>query len=93
VDLTAYRRSAVEGRRLRQLQSPLEKGIREVIASVARVGGESPSRDRREGAARLVASSAKARSELGFQPRFVNLDGIVETAWRFKERFPDGFPD
>jgi hypothetical protein len=25
--------------------------------------------------------------------RFGDLDRIVETAWHFKERFPDGFPD
>ena len=71
--------------------------VLEVIASVARVGGRPVPHEivaRRPGdPARLVASSAKARNDLGYQPRFVNLDRIVETAWRFKERFPDGFPD
>jgi len=71
--------------------------VLEVIASVARVGGKTVPYEiveRRPGdPARLVASSAKARKELGFEPRFFDLDRIVETAWRFKERFPHGFPD
>ena len=71
--------------------------VLDVIASVERVGGRRVPHEiveRRAGdPARLVASSAKARRELGYQPRFVTLDRIVETAWRFKERFPDGFPD
>lgn len=102
-DLAAAHLSALE--RLRQgggsgsynLATGEGHSVLEVIASVARVGGRRVPHEivaRRPGdPARLVASSAKARSELGFQPRFVNLDRIVETAWRFKERFPDGFPD
>ncbi len=71
--------------------------VLEVVASVARIGGRPIPHEivaRRPGdPARLVASSAKARKELGFEPRFVDLDRIVETAWRFKERFPHGYPD
>jgi UDP-glucose 4-epimerase len=71
--------------------------VLDVIASVERVGGRKVPYEivaRRAGdPARLVASSAKARRDLGYQPRFVALDRIVETAWRFKERYPDGFPD
>jgi UDP-glucose 4-epimerase len=71
--------------------------VLEVIASVERVGGRKVPHEiveRRPGdPPRLVASSAKARRDLAFEPRFVDLDRIVETAWRFKERFPDGFPD
>ncbi len=71
--------------------------VLEVISSVARVSGRPVPHEvvaRRLGdPARLVASSAKARNDLGYEPRFLNLDRIVETAWRFKERFPDGFPD
>jgi UDP-glucose-4-epimerase GalE len=71
--------------------------VLEVIAAVERVSGRKvPHRivGRRPGdPARLVASSEKARRELGFRLRFGDLDRIVETAWRFKERFPDGFPD
>jgi UDP-glucose-4-epimerase GalE len=71
--------------------------VLEVIASVERVSGRKVPHqiaERRPGdPARLVASSEKARRELGFRLRFGDLDRIVETAWLFKERFPDGFPD
>jgi UDP-glucose 4-epimerase len=71
--------------------------VLEVIESVRRISGRSVPHEivaRRPGdPARLVASAAKAQKELGFQPRFADLDRSVETAWRFKERFPDGFPD
>jgi UDP-glucose 4-epimerase len=71
--------------------------VLEVLASVARVGGRTVPHDvvgRRAGdPPRLVASSLKAKRELGFQPRFADLDRIVETAWRFQERFADGYPD
>jgi UDP-glucose-4-epimerase GalE len=102
-DLAAAHLSALE--RLRQgagsgsynLGTGNGHSVLEVIASVERVGGRPVPCEivaRRAGdPARLVASSAKARKELRFEPRFVDLDRIVETAWRFKERFPDGFPD
>jgi UDP-glucose 4-epimerase len=32
---------------------------------------------------RLVASSAKARRELGWQPRYTEIADIIETAWRW----------
>jgi UDP-glucose 4-epimerase len=31
----------------------------------------------------LVADASLARHELGWSPRFTNLDAIVETAWRW----------
>lgn len=59
--------------------------VREVIESVRRVTGrpitvvEEP---RRPGdPAVLVASSEKIKAELGWTPRFADLDTIVETAW------------
>ena len=102
-DLAAAHLSALE--RLRQgaasdsfnLGTGEGHSVLQVIASVERVGGRRVPHEivtRRPGdPACLVASPAKARRELGYQPRFVTLDRIVETAWRFKERFPDGFPD
>ncbi|MGH9325055.1 MAG: UDP-glucose 4-epimerase GalE [Vicinamibacteria bacterium] len=71
--------------------------VLEVIERVSKVSGRKvPHRvvARRPGdPARLVASAERARDELGFAPRFRDLDRIVETAWHFKERFPDGYPD
>lgn len=61
--------------------------VREVIESVRRVTGhpipveECP---RRPGdPAVLVASSAKIADELGWQPRYTNLDEIVADAWKW----------
>jgi UDP-glucose-4-epimerase GalE len=71
--------------------------VLEVIDAVQRVSGRKVPREiaaRRPGdPARLVASPIKASRALGYRPRFGDLDRIVESAWRFQERFPDGFPD
>lgn len=64
------------------------RSVREVIATCERVSGklvnvvECP---RREGdPARLVASAAKAKRELGWKPAFENLEEIITTAWRWE---------
>jgi UDP-glucose 4-epimerase len=71
--------------------------VLEVIAAVERVGGRKVPREmeaRRAGdPPRLVASAEKARRELSFSPRWSELSHIVETAWRFQERFPHGYQD
>lgn len=64
--------------------------VREVIASAERVSGRRvPVRDepRRAGdPAVLVASSDRARSLLGWSPRYADLDAIVGSAWAHEER-------
>jgi UDP-glucose 4-epimerase len=69
--------------------------VREVIESVKRITGRNiPVREapRRAGdPAELVASSDKIRQELKWTPRFSSLDAIVETAWAWKQRFPQGY--
>ncbi len=39
----------------------------------------------------LVASSARARRDLGWTPRFPDLESILETAWRFARAHPAGY--
>lgn len=39
----------------------------------------------------LVASSEKARSELGWNPRFPDLESIVASAWRWLKEHPRGY--
>ncbi len=39
----------------------------------------------------LVASSDRARRELGWSPRFPSLEEILETAWRFLRSHPSGY--
>ena len=69
--------------------------VREVIAAVERVTGSRVPHDvqpRREGdPAVLLASSARARTELGWAPRHEELDVIVETAWRWHQAHPGGY--
>jgi UDP-glucose 4-epimerase len=64
--------------------------VREVIDSVRRVTGrpiaveECP---RREGdPAVLVASSEKIKQELGWRPRFADLDAIIASAWEWHQK-------
>ena len=47
---------------------------------------------RRDGdPAALFASSERVRRELGWRPRFEELDVIVETAWRWRVAHPRGY--
>ncbi len=62
--------------------------VLEVIESARRITGKAiraVDGPRRSGdPARLVASSHRAGDELGWIPVFTDLDGIVETAWRWE---------
>jgi UDP-glucose 4-epimerase len=40
-----------------------------------------------------VAASAKVQGELGWQPKFQNIDAIIESAWRWHQKFPNGYGD
>jgi len=71
--------------------------VREVVNSVERVTGRRlplGSGPRRPGdPAVLYASSAKIRRELGWQPQYEAIDVIVETAYRWREKHPQGYED
>lgn len=41
----------------------------------------------------LIASSEKARKELGWKPRFGDLTRIIETAWNWHNQHPRGYGD
>jgi UDP-glucose 4-epimerase len=69
--------------------------VREVIETAREVTGrpipatESP---RRPGdPARLVASSEKVRSELGWKPQHPDLKDILESAWEWHRTHPKGY--
>jgi UDP-glucose-4-epimerase GalE len=69
--------------------------VREVIRAVEKVTGltvpvkEAP---RRPGdPPELVAHPAKAMKELGWRPRYNELEDIVRTAWEWHRKHPDGF--
>ena len=69
--------------------------VREVLDAVRRVTGHPlPARigARRPGDPPvLVAAPARIRADLGWQPRFTDLDEIVATAWRWRAAHPQGF--
>ncbi|GLI17695.1 hypothetical protein MTHERMOG20_21490 [Moorella thermoacetica] len=39
----------------------------------------------------LVASAEKAMAELGWRPRYTELEDIIATAWQWHRRRPRGF--
>ena len=41
----------------------------------------------------LIASSEKARKVLGWQPKFDNIETIIETAWKWHFSHPNGYDD
>ncbi|WP_078578083.1 UDP-glucose 4-epimerase GalE [Salipaludibacillus agaradhaerens] len=69
--------------------------VKEVIDTVEKVTGQDISREiapRRSGdPAVLVASSEKARSTLGWTPQYADLETIIETAWQWHQRHPEGY--
>ncbi|HEX6349525.1 MAG TPA: UDP-glucose 4-epimerase GalE [Candidatus Dormibacteraeota bacterium] len=70
--------------------------VREVIETVRRVTGREfavEERPRRAGdSARLVASSERIQSALGWVPRH-GLEDIVRDAWQWMQEHPDGYAD
>jgi UDP-glucose 4-epimerase len=68
-----------------------------VIDAVARVTDRPIPREvgaRRGGdPARLVASSSRAERELGWRPAHHELGDMIEAAWKWVGRFPEGYPD
>ncbi len=71
--------------------------VQEVIESCRRITGRRISvveRKRRPGdPPRLIAASAKIKAELGWSPEFENVDAIVESAWKWHQKFPSGYGD
>jgi UDP-glucose 4-epimerase len=71
--------------------------VREVIDSCRKVTGckiDIVEKPRRPGdPPRLIASSEKIKRELGWQPQFQSLDAIIESAWKWHQKFPRGYED
>lgn len=43
--------------------------------------------------AKLIASSKKAKSVLGWKPQFEDIEEIIATAWRWHQTHPNGFAE
>lgn len=71
--------------------------VREVIETVKKVSGkdfEVADSERRAGDPPVLTSDAtKAINELGWKTEFTELEKIVETAWKWHNEHPDGYPD
>ena len=71
--------------------------VRQVIETARAVTGEAiPEQmgQRRAGdPARLVASSDRIRRELEWAPQYRALEQIIDSAWRWHQRHPDGYID
>jgi UDP-glucose 4-epimerase len=71
--------------------------VREVVEACRKITGhEVPvvEKPRRPGdPPRLIAASEKIQRELGWQPKFQNIDAIIESAWKWHQKFPDGYGD
>jgi UDP-glucose 4-epimerase len=69
---------------------------REVIESARRVSGRAIAvreEPRRSGdPARLVASNKRAERALGWRPSVTSPEAIIETAWRWHQGHPKGYP-
>lgn len=71
--------------------------VKQVVDAVGRITGRKvPSRvaPRRAGdPAALFASNERIRMELGWRPRYAELDVIVDSAWRWHRAHPNGFEE
>jgi len=69
--------------------------VKEVIDTARQVTGKQiPTRvgPRRAGdPPTLIAASDKIKRELGWQPKYQNLEVIIESAWRWMTAHPDGY--
>jgi UDP-glucose 4-epimerase len=69
--------------------------VREVIEACRKVTGHKipvVEKNRRPGdPARLVAASDKVQRELNWRPKFERIDAIIESAWRWHQKFPNGY--
>ena len=94
--LRAIAKVDVLGCRSYNLGSGHGYSVQEVVDAVRFVTKEpitSEAYDRRPGdPAVLIASNALAKQELGWDPSFTTLESIVESAWDWHRRHPDGYP-
>ncbi|MGO8948412.1 MAG: UDP-glucose 4-epimerase GalE [Ktedonobacterales bacterium] len=71
--------------------------VKQVVEATRRVTGMSLPVDkqpRRPGdQVATVASSGRIRTELGWKPRFADLDIIIESAWNWYQDHPHGYTD
>lgn len=74
------------GQSVKQVHAACEAvtGRRIPVEMVARRPGDAPA---------LVADPSKLRRQLGWLPQWPNIRDVVETAWAWHQRYPNGYAD
>lgn len=74
------------GQSVMQIHAACEKvtGKKIPYEIVARRPGDPPA---------LVAEPTKLKTKLGWKPKYPNIEAVVETAWRWHQRYPEGYKD
>ncbi|MBK1830045.1 UDP-glucose 4-epimerase GalE [Verrucomicrobiaceae bacterium R5-34] len=71
--------------------------VREILDAVEKVSGlPVPAEEaaRREGdPPSLYADNTKARTELGWEPQYMDIESNIATAWKWHQSHPDGYGD
>jgi UDP-glucose 4-epimerase len=84
-----------EGSRVYNLGNGRGFSVKEVVATARQVTGHPIPAEviaRRPGDPPvLIASSDKIRQELGWEPRFPELNDIVDSAWQWHKKYPHGY--
>lgn len=69
--------------------------VKEVVETARKVTGHPiPAKEepRRSGdPSMLIASSAKAKEVLGWNPQYADLETIIDTAWKWHKSHPNGY--
>jgi len=69
--------------------------VKEIIDATRKVTGHKIPAEvapRRPGdPPRLIACSDLARKKLGWKPQFENAETIIESAWKWRQKFPNGY--
>ena len=69
--------------------------VKEVVETARKVTGHPiPAKEeprRSEDPSMLIASSAKAKEVLGWNPQYADLETIIDTAWNWHKNHPNGY--
>jgi len=83
------------GNRIYNLGNGRGFSVKEVVDAARKITGHPIPAEvapRRPGdPATLVAGSEKIKSELGWNPRFTDIAQVIQTAWDWHSRHPDGY--
>ena len=73
-----------QGQSVKQIHAACERvtGRKIPFEVVARRPGDAPA---------LVAEPNKLKSQLGWKPKYSDIDTVIETAWQWHQRYPNGY--